>query len=182
MGRLKTELKTAWPDASLPPSMDALDTCHYLTALIKESLRFTAPPCRLSRYNPNATEYFENYALPPGTTMSVSLPMLNMDPDIWGPDAEVFRPERWLGEENQEGKLNQYLLSFSRGTRVCPGVELVWVEMRLLFAYLVRRFDLGFDEQAGVGDDDVLVYYDGFMGICRNWCQRLVVWAKAVEE
>jgi cytochrome P450 len=178
--RLKSELKTAWPDIRQPPSMEALDASPYLTALIKESLRFTPPPGRLSRYNPTEVEHYKNYSFPPGTVISTSLSMVSRDPSIWGSDAEAFRPERWIGKENEDGKLDQWLVSFSKGTRVCPGLELAWVELRLLFAHIFRKFDLSIDEKANIGDDDILTYRDGFTGISKNWCQRLPVWAKPV--
>ncbi|KAF8866637.1 cytochrome P450 [Acephala macrosclerotiorum] len=180
--RLKSELATAWPDVQLPPSMDALDACEYLTAIIKESLRFTPPPGRLSRYNPRDIERYKHFSFPPGTVISTSLSMISNDPRIWGSDASVFRPERWIGAENEGGKLDQWLVSFSKGTRVCPGLEIAWVEMRLLFAHVFRKFELRIDEKAGVTDDDILTYRDGFTGISKNWCQRLPVWAKPVSS
>lgn len=180
--RLKSELKSAWPDIRQPPSMEALDACPYLTALIKESLRFTPPPGRLSRYNPREVEHYKEYTFPPGTIISTSLMMVSKDPSIWGSDAEVFRPERWIGKENKDGRLDQWLVSFSKGTRVCPGLEIAWVEMRLLFAHIFRKFELSIDEKAKITDDDILTYHDGFTGISNNWCQRLPVWAKPVSS
>lgn len=46
--------------------------------------------------------------LPPGTTVYLSIHGVNRDPNIWGPDADVFRPERWLvndeGDWDKKGK------------------------------------------------------------------------------
>lgn len=180
--RLISELKTAWPDTSSPPSMAALDSCEYLTAIIKESLRCTPLPGRLSRYNPTSVETFQQYQFPANTVISVSLPLVLSDPSIWGEDAEVFRPERWLGKENEGGRLDEWLVSFSQGTRVCPGLEIAWVEMRLLLAYVFRRFEVSIDEEAKVTDDDIMTYRDGGTGISKFWCQRLPVRAKPVER
>lgn len=180
--RLKTELKLAWSALNLPPSMEALDACPYLTAVIKESLRFTPPPGRLSRYNPHEAESYKGYEFPPGTIISTSLSMVCKDPSIWGSDAEVFRPERWIGKDNDNGRLDQWVVSFSRGTRICPGFEIAWVEMRLLFAHIFRKFDMRIDAKANISDDDILTYRDGFTGISKNWCQRLPVWAKPVND
>jgi cytochrome P450 len=179
--RLKSEFQAAWPNLSLPPSMEALDACLYLTALIKESLRFTPPPGRLSRYNPREVEHYKEYEFPPGTIISTSLSMVCKDPNIWGSDAEVFRPERWIGKENENGRLDQWVVSFSEGTRVCPGLEIAWVEMRLLFAHIFRKFDISIDAAANITEDDILTYRDGFTGISKNWCQKLPVWAKPVS-
>jgi cytochrome P450 len=73
-------------------------------------------------------------------------------------------------------------VSFSKGTRACPGLEIAWVEMRLLLAHTFRKFDLSIDEKANVTDDDILTYRDGFTGIPKNWCQRLPVWASPVTS
>ncbi|CZR50988.1 related to trichodiene oxygenase cytochrome P450 [Phialocephala subalpina] len=180
--QLKSELRTAWPDIRLPPSMDALDACPYLTAVIKESLRFTPPPGRLSRYNPRDVERYKDYEFPPGTIISTSLSMVSRDPSIWGSDADVFRPERWIGKENAGGELDQWAVAFSKGTHVCAGLEIAWVEMRLLFAHIFRKFDLSIDTAANITDDDILTYHDGFTGVSKNWCQRLPVWAKPVSS
>ena len=36
------------------------------------------------------------YAIPPGTVVSVAHYVTHRDPNVFGRDAEVFRPERWL--------------------------------------------------------------------------------------
>ena len=34
--------------------------------------------------------------LPKGTRIVANVAAINRDPGLWGPDAEVWRPERWL--------------------------------------------------------------------------------------
>lgn len=43
--------------------------------------------------------------------------------DLWGPDARIFNPDRWLAPEAKS--LEQYQVAFSRGSRMCLGQKLV---------------------------------------------------------
>ena len=38
--------------------------------------------------------------------------------------------------------MNKFLVPFSRGLRSCIGLNLTWMGLYLIMAYLVRRFDL----------------------------------------
>lgn len=166
MERLRRELVDAWPNPDTQPPMSTLDELPYLNAVIKETFR-TAPGalCRLTRVNETEPTHFRGYTLPPGTMMSMSLPMVMHDPSIWGPDYDVFRPERWL--EPGSEKLERYLVNFSKGTRVCPGIELARMETRLIIGTLFRRFHMSIPADAGVTDDDIYYYYDGFTPISK---------------
>jgi hypothetical protein len=46
--------------------------------------------------------------------------------EIWGPDARVFNPDRWLTPAAKS--LEQYLCTFSKGARMCLGQK--YVEFR----------------------------------------------------
>lgn len=48
---------------------------------------------------------------------------MNTSPEIWGPDAGAFRPERWLSpdDERDPDQLGQFLSTFSYGARQCIG-------------------------------------------------------------
>ncbi|KAG2440474.1 hypothetical protein HYH02_010354 [Chlamydomonas schloesseri] len=50
----------------------------------------------------------------------------------------AFRPERWLSEETRP----KYYFTFGSGTHLCAGVHLVYLEVKLVMAMLVRRFRL----------------------------------------
>ncbi|KAL8964535.1 MAG: hypothetical protein Q9197_006889 [Variospora fuerteventurae] len=61
-----------------------------------------------------------------------------MDPSIF-PTPGEFRPERWL---NNDPKLDQYMCSFSKGSRSCIGIHLAYCALYFTFARILRRFDM----------------------------------------
>ncbi|KAJ3546644.1 hypothetical protein NM208_g1901 [Fusarium decemcellulare] len=170
--RLQGELKDAWRNADDSPVMSVLDNLPYLNAVIKETFRMTPGAlCRLSRVNPTSVEVYHDWQIPPGTIISMSIPDVLSDKAIWGPDAETFRPERWLGRTD----LDRYLVTFSKGTRICPGIELAWIEVRVIIATLFRRYNLGIHPGSGITEDDIMPYHEGFTPIVKNWISRLPV-------
>lgn len=58
-------------------------------------------------------------------------------------DAKTFNPERWLTDDS--AVLERWLVTFSKGPRMCIGQNLAYCEMFLGFAALFRRFDLSLD-------------------------------------
>ena len=62
----------------------------------------------------------------------VSMWGMHQDPLTWGPDPEVFRPERWL----EHSKLPWSFIPFTAGPRQCPAREMVTVQT----AYVLIRF------------------------------------------
>ncbi len=45
-----------------------------------------------------------------------------MHPGVF-PQPEVFRPERWLEQDEKAPKLDRYLVSFGKGSRQCVGLK-----------------------------------------------------------
>ena len=70
----------------------------------------------------------------------------------------MFRPERWL-EENAKERLRRYLVNFSKGTRMCLGINLAYAEIYLTLAAVFQRFDL---ELVETTREDVDIVHDFF--------------------
>ncbi|EMC97785.1 hypothetical protein BAUCODRAFT_31780 [Baudoinia panamericana UAMH 10762] len=140
--RLQAELQTAIPDIKELPSSAKLQSLPYLDAIIKETTR-TVPGafCRLGRIAPNEDLKCGQYVLPRGTVISMSTWIQHNDPNLF-PEPEAFQPERWLDKKAEDGRLERYLVPFSKGSRGCLGINLARVEMYLTVALLFRRFDL----------------------------------------
>ncbi|KAF5698022.1 cytochrome P450 monooxygenase [Fusarium globosum] len=174
--RLYQELKEAWKDPTESPEITTLEGLPYLTAVVKETFRLSPGAlCRLSRVNPSGIEQYGDWEIPPGTIISMSIPDVLSDKAIWGSDAAVFNPERWL---SGGADLDRYLVTFSKGTRVCPGIELAWIETRLVIASLFRRYEMSITPEAGISDDDIMPYYEGFTPAVKNWISRMPVRVK----
>src|SRR5215471_10593727 len=57
------------------------------------------------------------------------------------PDPETFKPSRWLsGNVTQD--MNELFMPFSKGARVCLGVNLAWMELKITTAALLRRYSV----------------------------------------
>lgn len=176
---MRAELGTAWPQQGDTPTYQELLNLPYLDAVIKESLRLMhGALSRLTRINPTATEQYKSWTIPPKTKISMSTSDVNLDKSIWGDDVEVFRPERWLGHP----ELDKWLMTFSKGARVCAGQELAWMELKLIVATSFRKFDMRIPDEEGITDADILPYCDGFTPGPRNYMQKLPVVATFIDE
>ena len=71
-----------------------------------------------------------------GTAVNVNIGAMQRDTDIWGQDAEDFRPERWEGM-----KTGWHYIPFSGGPRICPGQQLTLAECAYVLARLMQRFE-----------------------------------------
>lgn len=73
--------------------------------------------------------------VPGGTAVGQNLFPLMRDRELWGADAGVFRPERWLeaGEEERAAMERLVDLCFGSGRFGCAGRALAWMEMGKVF-------------------------------------------------
>jgi cytochrome P450 len=71
-----------------------------------------------------------------GTLFDANFAVLHRRPEIWGADAEEFRPERW---DSFRPKAWEYV-PFGGGTRACVGRQKALMETSYLVVRLVREF------------------------------------------
>ncbi|KAF2728529.1 cytochrome P450 [Polyplosphaeria fusca] len=153
--RLKTELKSAIRDPT-NLSLPDLEKLPYLTAVLKEGLRLGyGVTVRSARIAPDTALKCGDWVIPPGTPCSCTIPLTHHDENIF-PDSHAFKPERWLGE-GAHG-LDKYLVSFSKGSRACLGINLAWAEMYLATAGIFSHF--GSKEAQEKTDVGVLELYE----------------------
>ncbi|KAL9044219.1 MAG: hypothetical protein Q9214_002626, partial [Letrouitia sp. 1 TL-2023] len=138
--RLRKELKQVFPDPNKPPELSELEQLPFLTAIIRESLRLSNGVAqRLPRVSRTPIQY-STYTIPPGFPISMSAYVQHRDERIF-PSSKTFNPDRWI-DPTQERHLSRYLVSFSKGTRMCLGVNLAWAEMYIGLATVFRRVEL----------------------------------------
>ncbi|KAI6097902.1 cytochrome P450 [Pisolithus sp. B1] len=155
---IQTKLREELLSFGGEPSYDQLSTGFpYLDAVVQETLRFR--PAAQERANEDdviplsepvrtkSGEVVDSIAVERGTVIGISIPCMNRSEAIWGPDAKVFRPERWLESDGitkkaQEVKGHRHLLTFSDGPRTCIGKLFAVAEVKILLLVLVKNFVL----------------------------------------
>ncbi|KAF9077831.1 cytochrome P450 [Rhodocollybia butyracea] len=138
--KLKEELDEIWVDKDRPMSYTTLEKLPYLTAFIKEVLRFSMGVVHpLPRVVGPSTPKIGGLKMPSGTIVEMSTTFLHMNPDVF-PDPHIFNPDRWLVEDTNQMMLD--LAPFSKGPRICLGLNLAWCELYLIFGNIFRRLDL----------------------------------------
>jgi len=142
--RLRAELGTVFPDPHVTPSLATLEALPYLSAIVNETLRITigisSRTARRSRKEPIT---FKDIVIPAGTDFSMTAYYTHTDPRIWDKPHE-FVPERWLEKalaKNGE-PLSKYLVAFSKGPRMCLGINLARAELYIGLAVVFRRLEL----------------------------------------
>ncbi|KAK1987725.1 cytochrome P450 [Colletotrichum cereale] len=159
--KLQGELDAAMPSAVDILPWTELQKLPYLGAVIREGLRLSyGVTTRLPRVAHHDIEY-KGYRIPAGTPVSQSPYFVLMHPSVF-PEPQTFRPERWIDAEEQNKRLDRYLVSFGKGSRQCLGINLAYAELYIAVATIVRRFDWEIFETT---TDDVVCKHDFFVAV-----------------
>lgn len=93
------------------------------TAVVRETLRVSAIlTSRLPLVAPDEALQYQDFVIPPGNAVSMSLRHILHNPDIFR-DPLKFLPERWLPTNPDIDMVNKFYVPFSRGTRSCIGIK-----------------------------------------------------------
>jgi len=136
----------------------------YLQAVLKEALRMhPATGLPLWRVVPQGGVQIGEHWLPPGSNVGVNSWVAHYDKNVFGADAHIFRPERWLEAKGEGGdRLKNmeasfmpvsrplcicrlqpdHVLQFGLGSRTCLGRHISTLEMSKLVPEIVKNFDL----------------------------------------
>lgn len=132
------------------PSISQLNSLHYLRGCLNETQRlYPSAPENDRQANKDTTlplgggpDGKSPVFVKKGTVVHYSGFALHRRKDIYGDDAEEFRPERWIdGPDRQGMKVGWHYLPFSKGPRVCVGQAFALMETGYLTVRLVREFD-----------------------------------------
>ena len=94
--------------------------------------------------------------VPKGTNIIISPWVINRSPELWGPAADKFQPERWIVHEDEDiqkqnshskggATNNNDFLTFLHGPRNCIGQGFARAELRCLIAVMALRFEWTLD-------------------------------------
>ncbi|KAM0957873.1 hypothetical protein FF1_023243 [Malus domestica] len=112
----------------------------YLKLVVKETLRLHSPAPLLPR-EARDTVQIGGFELPVKSKVIINLWAMGRDPEIWGADAECFKPERFQGSSVDFKGFDFEFTPFGAGRRMCPGMLFGITMVELALAELLYRFD-----------------------------------------
>ncbi|EPT02232.1 hypothetical protein FOMPIDRAFT_1022893 [Fomitopsis schrenkii] len=157
--KLRAELLEAIREYGPEIPHDVLVELPYMDAICRETLRFYAPVPWLMRKTREDIvmplsapvrgvdgTLINEIPVPKGTNVHIALLASNRNPQLWGPDAGEWKPERWLNplpETVKEAHLPgvySNLMTFLGGGRACIGFKFSQLEMKVVLTMLFSKF------------------------------------------
>ncbi|PVH96828.1 cytochrome P450, partial [Periconia macrospinosa] len=147
----KQEIRNTFQDADSIRPGKTLDSCTYLNACIKESLRLNPAVANFlpRRVDSLAGIEIDGQRIPDGTIVGVSLFALHRN-EVYFHKPNGYHPERWIAEENHATHLGtgasalqeKAFNPFSAGPRMCVGSKLAWMELKVTIAKTLFSLDM----------------------------------------
>ncbi|PHT52906.1 CytochromeA1 [Capsicum baccatum] len=110
-----------------------------VTMVIQEVMRLYPPAAFVSREALEDTQ-IGHIVVPRGVCLWTLIPTLHRDPDIWGRDANEFKPERFENGVSSACKLPQVYIPFGLGPRLCLGRNFAMVQLKVVISLIISKF------------------------------------------
>ncbi|EQB55734.1 cytochrome P450 [Colletotrichum gloeosporioides Cg-14] len=126
-----------------PIRLEHVSKLKYLSAVLRETLRFSAPIPGFGREAMKDEIIGGKYPVKTGEMIVANLAKSHFDPAVYGDDADEFKPERML-DENFDRRMKEFpncWAPFGTGMRGCIGRAFAWQEMLLALAVLFQNFN-----------------------------------------
>lgn len=137
MSRLQAEVDTVLQGAIATPQH--LPKLTYTRCVIDESLRLKNPGFALMRTTHQADK-IDGYRIPKGTACIIAQTHMFRHPDFWS-EPDEFNPDRFLPEQGNPKHKYAYF-PFGAGPYICIGKNLALMELTLILALTIQRFDV----------------------------------------
>ncbi|RFU30047.1 hypothetical protein B7463_g6277, partial [Scytalidium lignicola] len=138
-------ISTFGPETSSTPlTFESLKACKPIQHVLFETLRlYPLVPVNGRKAVRDTTlpegggpDHSQPIAIRKGEAIGYSAYVLQRRHDLWGEDADEFKPERWEGR-----KLGWDFIGFSGGPRICLGQQYALNEAAFVVARFMQRFD-----------------------------------------
>ncbi|KAI0073887.1 cytochrome P450 [Panus rudis PR-1116 ss-1] len=168
--KLRAEIREARSKASGDVPHDELMALPYLDSVCRETLRVYSPVSFTNRYAYKDTvlplskpirdingNLLQEIHVPKGTEIFPGIRAINTDKSIWGDDAKIWKPERWLSPlpstvtEAHIPGVYSHLMTFNGGGRSCIGFKFSQLEMKVVLATLLSTFKFSLSDR----DNDI---------------------------
>lgn len=153
--RLEGEIRTHF-SAGVPISHSDARALPYLEAVVNEAMRYH-PPISMNMERivpPEGLTLPDGSFVPGGTLVGMNPYIVCRNKRVFGPDADDFRPDRWLREDSEtEDAYKERMqlwsttqIQFGGGSRICLGRHLSYMEIYKVVATLIATFDIELDD------------------------------------
>ncbi|MBQ0934161.1 cytochrome P450 [Ideonella paludis] len=127
------------------PCAEDMAQLPWLSATLKEAMRLYPPVAALMSRRTTAPITLGGWAIPQGAMLRITPWVLHRDARTF-PEPQAFRPERFMAPAEAPPK-GAYI-PLGLGPRVCLGQHFATLEMTLLAAMMLQRFELRWPEGA----------------------------------
>ncbi|KAH7144940.1 cytochrome P450 [Fusarium sp. MPI-SDFR-AT-0072] len=136
----------------------------YLQAVIYEGIRIRpATTGMFFKDVPAGGETMHGRYFPPGTSIGINASSLLRSEALFGPDPQVFRPERYLevDKETSAQMKRDVEIVFGYGRWMCAGKPIAFMELNKVIFELLRVFDFQLVEpEVAMKSESYMVFHD----------------------
>ncbi|KAB8297671.1 hypothetical protein EYC80_001479 [Monilinia laxa] len=147
--RMMMEIDTGFANGNLsqpiPKAAEVSSHCPFYVSCVKESLRLSPPSPALFPREVTADQLpliIDGKIIPIGSEVTCSPFLTNRDQEIYGEDADIFRPERWLENVEKAKMFDKYNFTWGYGSRICLGKDLAMMELMKFPLMFFRNFNV----------------------------------------
>ncbi|XP_035690421.1 probable cytochrome P450 49a1 [Branchiostoma floridae] len=138
--KLYREIQEVVP-AEQPIDDKVLNRMHYLRAVVKETFRL-CPTVGNNIRTLDRDMVLSGYVVPAKTKIFMAHDVISSLPEYY-PEPEVYKPERWLRDDESSSVQPFTLLPFGYGPRMCIGRRFAEQELHLGLIRIVQNFHVG---------------------------------------